>query len=98
MKSLVFSIGLLAAVCFFGCGDNTPPDPNSELSKPNTQFVYDRINICCPVCDPLSGVCKVNGVVEYLHQVIAGPERSNGVYTILLTLEMNSQLCDRCMM
>ena len=97
MKKLLFSLVFFSLVLIIGCRENITTDPLSGLMKKSGEMLNERIKICCPVCDPLSGVCNVNGYVDYLHQIIADPENESGVYTILLNLEMNSELCDKCM-
>lgn len=97
MKKLLFTLVFFSLVLLIGCQDNITTDPLSSLTKKSGEMSHERIKICCPVCDPLSGICNVNGYVDYLHQIIRGPENENGVYTILLNLEMNSELCDKCM-
>jgi len=98
MKILFSLVILMGSICLVGCQENIPTDPITDLSKPRPQIIRDKIPICCEVCDPLSGVCRVNGCVEYTHQIIATPENPSGVYTISISLQMNSKLCDRCMM
>lgn len=97
MKKLLFTLVFFSLVLIIGCQENITTDPLSGLTKKSGDILRERIKICCPVCDPLSGVCNIIGRVDYLHQIIAGPENESGVYTILLNLEMNSELCDRFM-
>lgn len=96
---ILFSLAILMGIiCLVGCQENIPTDPITNLSKPSPQIIHGKIPICCEVRDPLSGVCRVDGCVEYTHQIIETPEHPSGVYTILIDLKMNSKLCDRCMM
>jgi hypothetical protein len=97
MKNLYAFVLLLSGALFIGCTENIPTDPDMKLLKQDSQLIKDKIPICCQVCDPLSGMCRLNGCVEYTHQLVAGTENRNGLYTILLDLKMNSQLCDKCM-
>jgi len=99
MKFIISLIVLMFILILSGCQDYSPVEPNSQSNKKaNSQFeIIDRIDICCEVCDPISGVCRVLGMVEYVHNIIEVPENPAEVYTISLTLDMSSQLCDRCM-
>ena len=96
---ILFSLAILMGIiCLVGCQENIPTDPITDLSKPSPQIIRDRIPFCCDVSDPRSGVCKANGCVEYIHEIIATQENQSGVYTISIKLHMNSKLCDKCMM
>lgn len=99
MKNLFSLILLLAVLGLLSCQNNSPVEPSDYVSKKtNSQFeIFDRIEICCEVCDPHSGVCKVLGLVEYTHDIIQSPESPDELYTITVNLIMNSRLCDRCM-
>jgi hypothetical protein len=99
MKQLISFIVLIGILGLIGCQNYTPVEPNSTVTKKtNLQFEFrDRIDICCEICDPITGICRLDGVVEYIHQIIEAPENPDGLYEISLTLEMSSQLCDRCM-
>ena len=98
MKNFFSIIILMGIICLVSCQENIPTDPITNLSKPTPPIIHDKIPICCEVCDPLSGTCRLNGCVEYTHQIIDGPENPDGLYTIRLTLQMLSKLCDKCMM
>ena len=99
MKNLFQLILPLAILGLLSCQNFNPTEPtNYTAKKTNSQFeIFDRIEICCEVCDPHSGVCKVVGLVEYTHNIIQVPESPDELYTITVTLNMNSELCDRCM-
>jgi hypothetical protein len=98
MKKLIFTLVVTSLALILGCQENMTTDPNSILSKQSDQLLQDRIKICCKVYDPFTKDCRVIGYVDYIHQIIAIPENETGAYTILLKLEMNSELCDKCMM
>lgn len=97
MKNFYAFVFLLSGSLFIGCTENVPTDPNMKMSKPEVQIIKDKIPLCCLVIDPLSGECRLNGCIEYTHQLIAGTGNRVGLYTVLLDLKMNSQLCDKCM-
>lgn len=98
MKNFISLIGMLGLLFFWACQENNITDPGTNLSKPNTELIRSKIPICCEVCDPISGVCRVNGCVEYTHQIIAIANNPDGLYTIQLDLQILSKLCDKCMM
>ncbi len=98
MKNLFVLSILIGITCLYSCGDNIPTDPIAMVSKPSLEIIHDKIQICCEVLDPRSGVCGLNGCAEYTHQIINGPANLNGLYTVLLNLQMYSELCSRCMM
>jgi len=98
MKNLVASSVLIGIICLCSCSDNITTDPIVDFSKPSPPIIHDKIPICCEVFDPMSGACGLNGCAEYTHQIISRPANPNGLYTILLNLQMYSQLCSRCMM
>lgn len=98
MKNFIAFAVLLSLLFFCACQENITTAPDKNLIKPNSQIIHDKIPICCEVCDPLSGVCRVNGCVEYTHQILTMTDNPDGLYTIQLDLQMLSKLCDRCMM
>lgn len=98
MKNFFSLIGILGLMFFCACQENNISDPLANLTKLSTEITRGRIPICCEICDPQSGVCRVNGCVEYTHQIVPTLANSDGLYTILLNLEMVARLCDRCMM
>ena len=98
MKNLFVLSILIGITCLYSCGDNIPTDPVAMVSKPSLEIIHDKIQICCEVLDPRSGVCGLNGCAEYTHQIINGPANPSGLYTVLLDLQMYSELCSRCMM
>ena len=94
-----FAVAVVISLMFFcACQENITTSPDTGLTKPNSQIIHDKIPICCEVCDPLSGVCRVNGCVEYTHQIISRADNPDGLIEIQLDLQMLSKLCDRCMM
>lgn len=98
MKSF-FAVSILIIIFYLvGCNENIPTDPMTNFSKLNSQIIHDKIPVCYELRDPLSGVCRVNGCVEYTHQIISAPLNTAGLYTVLLNLQMNSELCSMCMM
>ena len=63
-------------------------------SKENSKIISNEIPICCEICDPLSGVCKLFGSADYSFEIddnlsIAGKE-----ITFVLKLQINSELID----
>jgi len=98
MKYFFSLIGIFGLLFFFACQENITTAPGTSLMKPNSQIIRDKIPICCEVCDPISGVCRVNGCVEYTHQILTLNDNPDGLYTIQLDLNMLSKLCDKCMM
>ncbi len=98
MKNLFVLSILIGVTCLYSCGDNIPTEPIAMVSKPSLEIIHDKIQICCEVLDPRSGVCGLNGCAEYTHQIINGPVNLNGLCTVLLNLQMYSELCSRCMM
>lgn len=98
MKNFIAFAVLLSLLFFCACQENITTAPGTNLTKINKEIIRDKIPICCEVCDPLSGVCRLNGCVEYTHQIILSPDNPDGLYTIQLNLQMLSQLCDKCMM
>lgn len=98
MKNFIAFAVLLSLLFFCACQENITTAPGTSLIKPNSQIIHDKIPICCEVCDPLSGVCRVNGCVEYTHQILTMTDNPDGLYTIQLDLNMFSKLCDKCMM
>jgi len=98
MKNLFVLCVLLGILCLCSCGDNIPTDPITELKKPSPPIIHDKIQICCEIIDPMAGVCGLNGCAEYTHQIINEPANPNGLCTVLLNLQMYSELCSRCMM
>jgi hypothetical protein len=98
MKNLFVLSVLICIICICSCKDNIPTDPIANLSKPSSEIIHDKIQICCELLDPMTGVCGLNGCAEYTHQLINGPTNPNGLYTILLSFQMYSELCSRCMM
>ncbi|NWG28151.1 MAG: hypothetical protein HXY48_06405 [Ignavibacteriaceae bacterium] len=98
MKCFFALLILIIILGLSGCQENIPTDPIVNFPKPISQIIQDKIPICFELCDPLSGVCRVNGCVEYTHQIITAPLNVAGLYTVLLNLQMNSELCSMCMM
>lgn len=98
MKSFFALLILILILGPVGCQENIPTDPIVNFPKLRSQIIHDKISICYELCDPLSGVCRVNGCVEYTHQIISTPLDAAGLYTVLLNLRMNSELCSMCMM
>lgn len=79
-----------------GCSDTFITEPTETLNKPGQTYNSHKgkIDLCCPLQDPLSGTCNINGCVQYYHQILSGPNNNGGVYTIQVNLEMCSELCD----
>jgi hypothetical protein len=99
MKKLILIVYVFAIFFAVSCNENILTDQDSYLlSKPDVRKISDVIKICCEVFDPYSGACMVNGCVEYEHQLLPGPKDGRDLYTVLLTLKMDSQLCDKLMM
>jgi hypothetical protein len=98
LKNLVAFGVLIGIISLCSCNENISTDPNANLSKPGLEIIHDKIQICCEILDPMSGVCGLNGCAEYSHQIINRVANPNGLYTILLNLQMYSELCSKCMM
>lgn len=76
-----------------GCSDPIITEPVSNLEKP--AFPHKGvIDVCCPLTDPLSGACNLVGTVMYYHEIISSPNCVEGLYTIQLWLEMDTEICD----
>jgi len=95
--SLIVVIGIMG---LFGCSENNLTDPVdvNSFSKFRGEIVHDKIPICSEVFDPMSGVCRVNGCVEYTHQIVTPGLKVTGLQTVLLNLQINSEMCSMCMM
>ena len=98
MKHLISLIVIIGVMGFSGCSENSPTDPVTQLTKPDSQIIRDKIDICYQLIDPLTGSCSLNGCVEYTHQIINAPQTLIGLYTIELTFQMYSEICSNCMM
>ena len=93
-----FSILVVFSLAFFmGCQENLINEPEtSALNKEAESGLEDVIKICCPIQDPVYGMCSLNGCVIYTHQILAISMNpmGNSIYEIGLHLEMDSELCD----
>lgn len=102
MKTLIITLAVFTLALIIGCQENLVNEPvtildkrdipsNSEITPPPT---CNTIKICCFVEDPLSGLCNLNGCVNYTHQEINRAMNPLGLHEIAIHLEMNSVLCD----
>jgi hypothetical protein len=97
MKKLLVFFSVYMIFLYSGCSDNNIIEPVTGLEKPNTiinNSHKDIIYICCPLQDPLSGACNLVGNVIYAHQILPENDNTNGLVTVLVNLEMNTELCD----
>jgi hypothetical protein len=93
MKKCIVIFVLSLLIFLPGCSDPSLTDPGLTLEKP--AFPHKGIiNVCCPLIDPLSGACNLNGKVMYYHEIISSPNCVEGLYTVYVWLEMDTEICD----
>ncbi|QQS37576.1 MAG: hypothetical protein IPM56_06375 [Ignavibacteriales bacterium] len=93
MKTIINSIMILLILIITGCSEPLPNETtsNSEISKEGIK----KMEICCELQDPYSGICQLNGMIFYTHQIIPANSLVTACQTIRLTLDINAVLCDR---
>lgn len=75
MKQLKVLFSIISIIFFFGCQENQITEPVNTLEKTSGLINGGVINLDSPVLDPLSGKCKVSGVVRYkIYRPIADEE------------------------
>ena len=94
MKTLKVIFSTILVLAFFGCQESLINQPEVSLNKEPSQITKGEINICCGVLDPITGECKINGQVTYIHNIL---EYQVGVTKVEINIEMNSELCTRLM-
>ncbi|MBS4035632.1 MAG: hypothetical protein KGZ85_14270 [Ignavibacterium sp.] len=93
MKKCIVILVLSLLIFLPGCADPIITEPVSNLEKP--AFPHKGIiDVCCPLTDPLSGTCNLNGKVMYYHEIISSPNCVEGLYTVYVWLEMDTEICD----
>ena len=101
MKKLFALTGLFLILFFSGCQENqiTEPVSSSDMTEPVASFDKtsnlpsgEWIKLCCPVIDPLTGSCQIQGTVYY--NIVPIPAVVvNKPGSIDLTLMLNGELC-----
>ena len=95
MKNLII-LAAFSLVLIMGCQENLINEPVGALSVPKDNLVVENtIKICCEIQDPISGVCNLSGCVNYVHQILDWQQNPSGLSKILLSLQMDSKLCDK---
>jgi len=105
MKILILTTGVLMIFAFIGCMENqlTQPEPTPENAAtkpclietaPDPQVLKGEIKLCCELCDPLTGDCKLMGSVAYAHTTLTN---TGGLTKVQINFNMNSQLYTRMM-
>lgn len=92
MKKLFLFICLIG---YFGCSENNitnVSDQDSILEKLN---VNDKINLCCQLNDPFSGICQLGGDIQYSLEKKEDQELPDHLIYVRLKLVINAHLCDR---
>jgi hypothetical protein len=100
MKTLTSIISMLLIFAFFGCTENQLTQPetafnNSAEKKSSTEIpTYqiikkDKLKLCCKVCDPVTGYCKLIGKVIYTHTTLSN---IGGYARVQISFDMKSEL------
>jgi hypothetical protein len=96
MKNFIIILAAFSLVLIMGCHENSINEPVDALSVTKDNLVLiNTIKICCEIQDPKSGMCNLSGCVNYVHQVLNWTQNPKGLYKILLSLQMDSKLCDK---
>ena len=101
MKTLTSIIAIILILSVFGCRENLINQP--EMSAPLTELIKTspainspilkgEISICYASFDPLSGDCKINGKVTYIHNTL---NYIGGVANVQLNIELDAELCTK---
>jgi hypothetical protein len=103
MKKLFALTGLFLILFFSGCQENqiTEPVSSSDMTEPVASFDKtsnlpsgEWIKLCCPVIDPLTGSCQIQGTVYYNIEPVSYPAAVvDKPGSIDLTLMLNGELC-----
>ncbi len=105
MKRLTLTIIVLLIFAFFGCMENqlTQPETAFENAIEKTSLsgttsslpvIKGEIKLCCDLCDPLAGDCKLQGSVAYIHTTLSN---IGGFARIKINFDMKSELYTRLM-
>jgi hypothetical protein len=95
MKTLFALIVAFLLVFFLGCQENAVTEPVFPLEKNDKPVTEQYMKICCELLDPQFGLCNLTGCVTYIHQIMNYSPNTTGLYEISLSLEMDSELCDK---
>lgn len=102
MKKLFALTGLFLILFFFGCQENQVTEPVSSSDIKDQNALLDKTNlpsgewikICCPVIDPITGSCRIQGTVYYNIDPASYPSTdAEKPGSIDLTLLLNGELC-----
>ncbi|MGB5287935.1 MAG: hypothetical protein WBQ32_12040 [Ignavibacteriaceae bacterium] len=93
MKTLFVTLVAFSLALLIGCQENLLNEPGNLIEKKTDPANKGSLKICCELQDPFSGICNLNGLVNYVHKkenVAMNPIGSSGIE---LHLEMNANLC-----
>ncbi len=93
MKKILITAMIFFIIILTGCRGQLPTEPvtKTKISKESSR----KMEICCEVQDPYSGVCQLNGTLIYSLRVLPANSITDGNQTVFLTLDINAVLCDR---
>lgn len=100
MKTLTLIISALLIFAFFGCTENQLTQPETAFNNsaekksfaeiPTDQIIKkDELKLCCKVCDPITGNCKLIGRVIYIHETLSN---TGGSASVQISFDMKSEL------
>jgi hypothetical protein len=95
MKNLFAILIALSFTLMIGCQENpvsqSEASPNLKI-KPPTEH---SIKLCCEVDDPCYNVCNLNGMVNYVFEIIDNTMNPRATTLISLKISIHASLCDK---
>jgi hypothetical protein len=103
MKTLFVIVSFITVLLIGGCHESqiSQPDLSFKNNTDKTAFSvsstglhpYEQeIKLCCKAYDPVSGDCKINGKVTYIHDAV---RYADGLWKVNLKIELDAELCTR---